>query len=510
MKRIIKCTKDAYITNRIIRNSFRATDANTGEAGTLDLFKLANESTIGANNPPYISGTSDPIELSRLLLKFDLNPIRSLTGSNVDITHSSFKCELKMFDVLGGQTLPSNFQVILFPLSKSFDEGIGRDVIAFEDVDACNFITSSISGDTAVTWSQSGANEQGYVGQENIDIITGSTKLGDLFVTQLFTNGNEDLSLDITNIVSATLTQQIPDLGFRLSFSGTHETDDRTRFVKRFASRHGTNTRIHPRIVMSYNDTITDHHNNFFFDTSGSLMLFNSHRGELSNILTNTGQITGSNSLLLTLTSGSVSGTYTKIVTASQLTMGDNSITGIYSATFSLPSNDHLLSSSITNDHSATFTEKWTSLDGSTTFLEKEFVVNRIAPTNFYQNEGKIKINITNMSDAYKQSEVVKFRVFSQDDAFDFKPVRKPIEAKSKVFDRAYWRIRDAISDDVIIDFGNSDDSTRLSTDEGGMFFEVFMQDLDAGRVYAVDILINEHNNDKIFKDVGGHFRVEF
>ena len=39
MYRILSASKDAYITNKIINNSFRATDANTGQAGTLDLLR---------------------------------------------------------------------------------------------------------------------------------------------------------------------------------------------------------------------------------------------------------------------------------------------------------------------------------------------------------------------------------------------------------------------------------------------------------------------------------------
>ena len=59
---ILTASKDAYITNKIIDNSYRATDANTGRAGTLDLFKLYNESSI--------DGENNPIELSRILIKF--------------------------------------------------------------------------------------------------------------------------------------------------------------------------------------------------------------------------------------------------------------------------------------------------------------------------------------------------------------------------------------------------------------------------------------------------------
>ena len=66
MFRRLKATKDTYITNKIIKNDFRATDANVGEAATLDLFKLYNENSI--------SGEDEPVELTRLLVKFDLDP----------------------------------------------------------------------------------------------------------------------------------------------------------------------------------------------------------------------------------------------------------------------------------------------------------------------------------------------------------------------------------------------------------------------------------------------------
>ena len=57
MYRILTASKDTYVTNKIINNSFRATDANVGQAGTLDLFKLYAESTTGSN--------ATPTELSR-------------------------------------------------------------------------------------------------------------------------------------------------------------------------------------------------------------------------------------------------------------------------------------------------------------------------------------------------------------------------------------------------------------------------------------------------------------
>jgi hypothetical protein len=124
MHRILSASKDSYITNKIINNSFRATDANVGSAGTLDLFKLYNENTI--------SGEDTPVELSRLLIKFPINEIRTMDSQgDIDINDSSFKCEVKLHDVYGGQTTPSNFKIILFTLAQKFDEGKGMDVFKY-------------------------------------------------------------------------------------------------------------------------------------------------------------------------------------------------------------------------------------------------------------------------------------------------------------------------------------------------------------------------------------------
>ena len=48
MHRIISASSDTYITNKITNNDFRCTDANVGQAGTLDLFKLHDENTSGS------------------------------------------------------------------------------------------------------------------------------------------------------------------------------------------------------------------------------------------------------------------------------------------------------------------------------------------------------------------------------------------------------------------------------------------------------------------------------
>ena len=126
MLKILKSDKDTYITNKVIKGK-RQLNANVGLAGTLDLFKLYGAS---------LSGSFKNTELSRILIHFDLDPLRSLISSGkIDINDPSFWCKLHLKDVYGSQPTPTNFQVSVFPLSASFDEGIGRNVTYYSDYD---------------------------------------------------------------------------------------------------------------------------------------------------------------------------------------------------------------------------------------------------------------------------------------------------------------------------------------------------------------------------------------
>ncbi|MAH43363.1 hypothetical protein CL614_06655 [archaeon] len=520
MYRILSASKDTYITNKIINNSFRATDSNVGQASTLDLFKLYGESRSGS--------VENPIEISRLLVKFNLDPLRAITGSIFDISNSSFKASLRLSDVYGGQTTPSNFNIIVFPLSKSFDEGMGRNIVHYTDLDSSNFVTASVTSETPDTWYVTGANKQGLLGSDDIDIISSGNLSDDngvvnLWRSQEFSTGEEDLLVDVTPIISGILAGQIPDCGFRISYSGSEETDQKTRFVKRFSSRNTSDYSKKPSLIIQYNDALQDHHRAFFFDLSGSLFVNNYSRNELRNFVSGAAntEISGSNCMILRLVSGSsVSGTlFQKIVTASQYTIGSNAIDGIYSASFAISqftaSNDGeirqsgSLGTEIQNANSASFTLVWTSLDESVVFLSSSMVANRSNRTSFNNESLRLVINITNLRPTYLKAEKYRFRVFVEDIDRELIAKKLPFYTKSEIFTSMYYRIRDSISGDIVIPFDKTGLSTLCSTDSDGMYFDLYMDSLQPGRLYTVDFLISGRNGDVTFTDVAAKFRVE-
>lgn len=493
MYRIVKAIQDTYITDRIVSFRTRAIDANVGKAVTLDLFKLYDETTL--------SGSAEPIELSRLLIKFDTSQIRALTSS-LDITDDSFKVKLVLTDVVGGQPVPSNFTTIIHPISRSWSEGAGRDIVKFADIDVANWLTASTST-ILMPWYNSGANAEGALGDQNIDII-GSGNLNDglgfrsLFKVQTFTSGEEDLDVDVTDIVSATLVGLIPDEGFRIAFSGSFEHNSNTLFVKRFAARHASDPAIRPKLIVTYDDSIIDNYGNFIFDTTGSLYIFNTSRGLARNFVSGAAatELTGSACMLLKIISGAIAPVVSQSFTASydvnQYMIGTLPVSGAYYSTFAVSSFDNRLRREITSAGSATFHTIWGSRDGTVGYKTGSLVIKTSDISNNVINDSQLNITLPNCRQSYSQTSRarIKVNVYDSTEMYRLPTTKMSFKQVPLVFERMYWRIVDVYSGVIVIPFGDDDESTRLSVDSDGMYFDFFPNDLYIGRTFAFEFMI--------------------
>lgn len=508
---ILTASKDTYITNKIIANDFRATDANVGRAGTIDIFKLYDESRV--------SGETAPIEVSRGLLKFEYDTIRALTSSILDINDPSFRCTLKLYDALGTQTVPRNFRLSVYPLSQSFDEGDGRDVGSFSDIDVTNFVTASYRDGTVYPWFTTGANSIGLLGSSDIDVI-GSGTLGagivQLGITQHFSIGTEDLSVDVTKIVSATLAGILPDCGFRLSFTGSEEEDQKTRFVKRFGSRHSKNVFLRPSIHVTFNDTIQDYHESFIFDVSGSLFLSNYHRGLPANIVSGSSlvPVVGDSCMKLRIETGS----FSKTIDVSQYNISTDGtgISGLYYTTFALSSVDTSVISGTTtigdvvrSSGSITFSEIWSSNDGTIGYHTSSLVVTSPTRTSLTYIPRNPVLKVVNLLGDYSLSDTVKVRVFGLDtNNVQNKPAKSYRNVKSEMFEEVYYRVVDSDTGRVVIPYERSSYGTRCSTDSDGMFFNFKTSALPPGRVYHFEFLVIDRGVELQVAQKSPEFRV--
>jgi hypothetical protein len=507
---VLTASSDTYITNKIVDDKFRAIDANVGLAPTLDLFKLYAENSI--------ENEENPIELSRLLIKFDLANLKNLTSS-LNLNDSSFKAVLQLYNIENQQTTPINFNVVLFPLSKSFDEGLGRDVRKFQDLDRANFVTSSFAFGATQTWNLTGSNAKGTLNDQNIDIIV-SGNLNDglglrfLGCTQNFQTVNENLSIDITHIVSGTISGQIPDHGFRISFNEIEEQDTVTRFVKRFASRHVSNRLLHPRILVSWDDTINDNSKDFYFDSSGSVFLSSFERNKFTNLTSGSAltPVVGPNCLIMRLQTGS----YTKEVTGSQFLLPGVDSKGIYKATFAVPSNDpqfvlpgtSTLAQLIATSSSIDFMQQWESLDGTVIYYKDILTIKMPTRSTFKGIPLNLDFVCTNSKQTFNRHDVFRFKVFVHDKNENYKATKKPIRLQSLPIEDVYYRIVDKQTGQVYIPFLDSNNGTKLSKDSEGLFFDFPMNSLVEGRQFGIQLLVKSFDTSSIYNLEDVSFRV--
>jgi len=503
MYKVLRPSKDTYITDRVVKGN-RQYNANVGAAGSLDLFKLYGTTS---------SGSVPNVELSRLLVQFDLQPLRDLVSEGkIDPGNASFKVKLKLFDVYGGQPTPSNFQVNVHPLGRAFDEGLGRDVVYYSDSDASNFLTSSWSGGQ---WLVSGCGLGGGL-PGTVDYVTASTNVSNgasLLSSQLFVTGEEDLEVDVTLAVSATLAGALSDYGFRISLDDALENNQHTYFVKRFASRTAFNSDKRPRMIVKFDDSIQDDSQSLVFDTPSNLFLYNYVRNVPGNLTSGSSlaPVTGPNSLVLKLTTEISGGWHTLVFTGSQHAYGIFPVVGVYSASVLLPSTDAVLLSKLAQSGSVKMTPIWGSLDDTVAYLTGSSIDLRASsrgPTSV--NSHPFVVTVHGMQNRYFSDEktVLRVHLFDITSPSVLTATRLPIEHPGSVIRDVHFQVRDDVTGLVEVPFDTVTNSTRLSSDASGMYFKFDMSNLTPERTYVIDIMVIMGGDRRVFKSASPIFRV--
>ena len=102
----------------------------------------------------------------------------------------------------------------------------------------------------------------------------------------------------------------------------------------------------------------------------------------------------------------------------------------------------------------------------------------------------------------------MRFRVYAEDVGRDHIFVKKPYEPSSEIFTKMYYRIKDADSGDIVVPFGESKNSTLLSTDSKGMYFDFYMDSLAPGRTYSVEFLVKDTGSSHVYTNTPVKFKV--
>lgn len=210
----------------------------------MGIYKIFPEkdSTIYSEFPTKNAGIDEIIEIgayqgidgnyyvSRGLIKFSQSDINNVLNN---IVSGSFSVFLRLF-LANLQETPSEFTIFTYPISQSWEMGLGRSSNSPITTEGVSWVSRSLSN----KWNN-----------------TGSTYYNNIFSTQSFTyNDSKDLLIDVTSIVSQW-TSSIENEGFILKFSSSLEYNS-TSNVKLMYFSQDTHTIYPPCLEFKWNDVI--------------------------------------------------------------------------------------------------------------------------------------------------------------------------------------------------------------------------------------------------------------
>lgn len=444
-------TKDTWITNRyILPNATRLTGANVGQSEELQVFKQ-----------PGISGAIGSLgssSLGRALLQFDFTAFTALTASG-DIPTAGGTFTLRLNHKTHGDTLPFSFDLTVEPVSSSWDEGRGIDVVL---------------GDAGVAnWER--RNGSNYWTTFGGDFLSANV------TSSHFDTGYEDLEADVTSLVNSWNSGTVPNNGLAVAMTATVEADSNygNYYVKKFYSRQSDYEDRRPYIEYRVNDFVGDDRANMQWNRTGSLFIYNVVGGQFVDLA---GQVvmavSDASGVLLT-------------VTASHGT------TGIYSASFALPTGSY---------SGSLFYDSWRA--GGVSLTTGTFTFATPPPvTTLTQNV--LTARIRNMQTEYLPEDVVLFEVL-----FRKKNHVVPVLSTSSlntvpyIVEHAYYAIENDATRERVVPFGTGSQlHTRLSYGGTGNSFRLYMTNLHSGNVYRVVLLVNEQGRRQIV-DPGFRFKI--
>lgn len=479
-------SKDTYITNKIVNGVARAEGANVGYASTVDLFKLYGETTLAGvsgictiDDVDYTDkteqecstagGTWEPnlTELSRGLIYFDLDQLKSEIESMVAID-GSMTIKLQYSDVQGTQVAPQAYSLELCPLNVEFDEGIGDNVVTLGDSYATNWLQNT----SETLWTTPG----------------GGDNIGPVIATQYFDSGYENLDMDITSWVQSHWANPVtvPNNGWMLKFIDAEESNKKTYFVKRFSSRHTRNPMLRPKLVVQWDSYHIDDRLDFSSNSANTLSVKNYSKGDLSSV---------DNAPTVTLSRG----TWSKVIASSEVVSAGITQGGFYEATvpvLDLQGDDNALLSDLEASGSILLQEQWNYDDNSdpanSVLLYSGSLDLKWSNASVSSMPKEYRFTIINANSTYTHGEIPTIRLFVREKNLANEPVRIPIQLKSQIIRKAYFQIKDTNKLNVLVPFSDKldtpDESTRISSDGDGMYFNFPVSVLPRGRTYSIDI----------------------
>ena len=154
------------------------------------------------------------------------------------------------------------------------------------------------------------------------------------------------------------------------------------------------------------------------------------------------------------------------------------------------------------------FTTVWLDIERNNFYHSGSFTINNNNVSSFSNSTNRLVISVTNLRKTYYRDSNSRFRVFVENVDKEIAYVKKPIERKSDLYYNMRYGIIDVDTGKYIIPFDKNNNSTLLSVDSDGMYFDLDMNSLPAKRVYKIVFLLEDQGEERIFTETASVFRV--
>ena len=489
--------KDNTITNAYqLDMSTRGTGSNMGASDILEVFSIYGQQTLTS------SADTGSVELSRALLQFPVSTISADRTANTIPDSGSVSFYLRMFNARHSEQLPKNFTVNVLAVSQSWEEGTGLDMEGYTDktkdaIDGSNWTNRA----KATAWGKQG-------GEYHSSSYTAAQTMPNY--TYTFSEGHEDIELDITAMVEEWIatTQTNYGLGVFLtaSFEGyvsnsnglddgpiLHNPDGQKKsfYTKRFFSRSSEFFFKKPAIEARWDSRTKDQRGTFYYSSSlapaadnlNTIYLYNYVRGELKNI-----PAVGTGPILVSIYSGSAddtapSGSKLALSVGGDVAAGGDlnvtggwSSTGVYTASFAYTGSTTL----------KTIYDVWHS--GSVEYNTGSIRPKTLSSPNWNQYDQYVT-KITNLKPKYVKNEQARFRVFTRPRNWSpniYSVASRDIE--NTIIPSSSYEILRMVDEHTVINnsTGSATMHTYLSYDVSGSYFDLDMSLLEPGYLYGI------------------------
>jgi len=488
---------DTTITNAFKSNlSTRGTGSNMGLADVSEVFSI------------YAQTNATSSETARVLTKFPVSSI-SVDRTNGTIPASgSVSFYLRLYNARHTQTLPKNFSLDISALSRDWEEGTGLDMENYTDLTYEETGANWIHASSGVTWTAEGGDYFSTVGSS---------------FSASFSDGTEDLSVDITPLVEQWVNSAGNVLGSKsnygvvVRFPSAQEAETRSYYTKKFFARGTEFWFKRPVIEARWDSSKKDSAGSFFLSSSlataaenlNRLYLYNNIRGQLRNI-----PGVGTAKIRLSLYSGSsdnttVSGDKLFLpVGGGVASVGHTNITGNYVSTGIYSASFAYASSSIT-----TVFPVWHSgsLDSATVYHTGSAIKVRTFNSVDYNPSPSYVTTVTNLKQVYSRDEEARFRLYIRQK--DWNPTiysKAKSDPQNLIVEDAYYRIIRTIDETDVVGYGTGSlNHTRLSFDVSGNYFDLPVDLLEKDYMYGIKLLYKLPNGFYKEQPYTFKFRVE-